>query len=68
MKKFESRLLDWPWAEIGPHPALQTYNVYVLPVLLYVAQLEQPPDEVAELDARATRRVAPRPGEWCSPA
>ena len=65
--KFESRLLDWKWAEMGLHAALQTYNTFVLSVLLFVAQLESPPESFTALEAKAVRRIAPGPGEWCSP-
>ena len=47
---------------MGLHAALHTYNVYVLPVLFFVAQLESPPAALAELEQVAVRRVAK--GSW----
>ena len=43
LAKYKSRLRDWQWSDMGLHTALGTYNVYVLPVLLFIAQLEIPP-------------------------
>ena len=41
-RKYEERLSDWTWSDMGLHPAIYTYNACVLPVLLFVAQLEPP--------------------------
>ena len=48
--------------------AIVAYNIYVLPTILSVAQLERPPKHVLDKEAVAVRRVAPGPGNWCSPA
>lgn len=68
LAKFHSRLRDWQWSEMGLHAAIGTYNTYVLPVLLFVAQLEPPPTTVIQAEKAALRRIAPGPGNWCSPA
>ena len=65
--KYQDRLLDWPWSEMGLHPAIYTYNTYVLPVVLFVAQLEEPPGHVLALEQKAVRAIAPGPGNWCNP-
>ena len=54
--------------QLGLHAALNTYNMYALPVLLFVAQLESSPPEILRLEEVAVRRVAPGPGLWCSHA
>ena len=66
--KYLERLQQWQWSELGLHLAMMTYNVFVLPVLLFVAQLEAPPQAVLEMEAAAVRKVAPGPGWWCTPA
>eukprot|EP00959_Pyramimonas_sp_CCMP1952_P468264 9492941-Pyramimonas_sp.AAC.1 len=66
--KYMERLQQWQWSELGLHLAMMTYNVFVLPVLLFVAQLEAPPQAVLEMEAAAVRKVAPGPGWWCTPA
>ena len=53
---------------MGLHKAIETYNIFVLPVLLFIAQLEVPPDSVIQMEKAAVRKVAPGPGEWCSVA
>ena len=42
MQKYQERLDDWQWGELGLHQALAVYGIYILPVLTYVAQLELP--------------------------
>ena len=64
--KFHERLGDWRWGELGLHDAMSTYGTYVLPVLLFVAQLKSPPPAVLALEEVALRRIAPGPGFWCS--
>jgi len=66
--KYEQRLREWDWSAMGLQAALDVYNIYVLPVLTFVAQLSSPPEAVLSLERTAVRRVAPGPGEWCQPA
>ena len=68
LEKYTARLAEWNWSELGLCQAVATYNTYVLPILLYVAQLEAPPAEVLAAEAVAIRRIAPGPGAWCSAA
>eukprot|EP00959_Pyramimonas_sp_CCMP1952_P237356 4960706-Pyramimonas_sp.AAC.1 len=68
LAKYTERLREWRWGELGVHLAMTTYNVFVLPVLLFVAQLERPPQSVLVAAAAAVRKVAPGPGWWCAPA
>ena len=64
--KFCERLRDWPWAKLGLHLAVRVFNVFLLPTLLFVAQLEDPPPEVLGLVLAAGERVAPGPYRWIS--
>jgi hypothetical protein len=64
LRKFHERLQHWPWSRMGLQLAVAAYNTYVLPTLLYVAQLRKPPAEVLAEEARALSRVLPGPGGW----
>ena len=44
------------------------FNVFVVTTLEFVAQLRLPPQEVEQAILRATRRLAPGPGSWCTHA
>ncbi|CAK0838271.1 unnamed protein product [Prorocentrum cordatum] len=68
LDKYTSRLGDWRWSELGLNMALVAYNAYVLPTILFIAQLEAPPQEVIDRERVAVRRVAPGPGFWRSSA
>ena len=52
---------------MGLRPAIHAHGVYVLPVLLFVAQLESPPRAVYEFGRKAVRAIAPGLGAWCQP-
>lgn len=43
------------------------YSVFVLSVLLFVCQLDSPPPEWEQAEAKAMRALAPGPGNWCTP-
>ena len=62
--KFCDRLRDWRWSDLGLHLATRVYNIFVLPVLLFVAQLEHPPPDLLALVEAATVRIAPGPHRW----
>ena len=65
LKKFRERVAHWPWTEIGLFYATQVWNTFVLPVLLFVAQLERVPEVVLQTERCLLRRAAPGPGSWC---
>ena len=67
IKKFVDRIRMWDWTIMGLHGASVIYNIWVLPVLLFVAQLEQPPETVRRAEQWGLRRVAPGPGKWVEP-
>ena len=64
LKKFRSRVDVWRLVGVGLRTTAQAYRVYVASVLLFVAQLEDMPDEVLAEDDRALLRLAPGPGNW----
>ena len=64
-RKFEERLGEWNWAELGLFQSIRTYNIYVLPLLTFVGQLELLPHHVQQLGERACRQLAPGGGVVC---
>ena len=62
LRKFRERVALWPWADIGLFYATQVWNTFVLPVLLFVAQLESPPAVALQAERDLLRRAAPGPG------
>ena len=68
LAKYVKLLNTWRWSEVGLHGAAVIYNVFVLPVLLFVAQLEDPPPAALEAESWGLRRVAPGPYRWILPS
>ena len=58
---------EWRWSDLGLHLAVRVYNIFLLPVLTFVAQLEQPPPDLLALVDAATVRIAPGPYRWIMP-
>lgn len=52
------RIRDWDWASLGLQYATRVWNAYVMPTLLFVAQLEPPPPEVVKAQAAVLRKAA----------
>ena len=67
LRKFVERVRSWDWARLGLHGAATVYNMLAVPVLMFVAQLETPPQAVLDAELWALRRVAPGPGRWILP-
>ena len=67
VEKFLNRLKDWHWSLLGMHGASVIYNMFLLPVLTFVAQLELPPASACKAEEIGLRRVAPGPFRWCLP-
>jgi hypothetical protein len=53
---------------MGLQLSIAAYNTYVLPTLLYLAQLRTPPETVLAEERRALSRVLPGPGGWLTQA
>ena len=64
IQKFVQRVRDWNWSSLGLHGATLVYNILILPVLSFVAQLRAPSKAAVEAEAWALRRAAPGPGRW----
>ena len=65
--KFCDRLRDWPWAQLGLHLAVRVFNIFLLPTLTFVAQLETPAADLLRLVAAASTKIAPGPYRWILP-
>ena len=61
------RLRSWEWKKLGLQGTALVYNTMVLPVLLFIAQLENPPAHVLAAEEWGLRRVAPGPYGWIFP-
>jgi len=61
------RLDLWPWSSLGLQFATRAYNTFAFSVLSFVAQLENPPASAIQAERKALTRVAPGPGNWCTP-
>ncbi len=44
--KFTQRLTVWPWPTLGLLLSMHIYNTFILPTLLFIAQLEHPPEKL----------------------
>ena len=55
---------EWQWGALGLHLSCRVYNMFILPVLLFVAQLEEPPERAFALERWAMGKVAPGPYRW----
>ena len=66
IKKTSRQVEAWNWAPLGLYFATMVWNVFVLPILLFVAQLESPPPAIHEHISKWLRRAGHGPGNWCS--
>jgi len=64
LKKFADRALLWAQADGGSLLAALAYKVYILPVLLFVAQLEDLPQSWPDYEQEAVQRLFPGPWKW----
>ena len=60
--KYTKRATLWGSQPVGLYYSATAYNTFAMSVLSYVAQLENPPEQITELEEKALRRVAPGPG------
>lgn len=66
LEKFRERVAVWSSHGLGPHYTLAAYFLYVLPVLLFVAQLEELPECWKHAEKWAITELFPGPGAWIS--
>ena len=64
----KGRATLWGSQPVGLFYSATAYNTFAISVLSYVAQLENPPEQVLELEEKALRKVAPGPGKWTIPS
>ena len=57
--------MEWPWSKIGLHLSIRIYNIFILPTLLFVAQLTHPTQEAFQNESKAQAKLAPGPRVWC---
>jgi hypothetical protein len=67
LTKATARVRQWEWGQLGLFFATQVWNTYIIPILTFVAQLEQPPPGVAEAMHKMLRTAAHGPGNWFRP-
>ena len=60
-KRFSQRVGAWPWHTMGFYLSIVAYNMYMLPIMSFTAQVAPPTEAVRELEQWALRRVAPGP-------
>ena len=66
MKKFRERVKMWTGQPMGLYWNTRIFNTFCLPVLTYVAQLEDPPQWVTLEVEALMRKLAPGPTGWAS--
>jgi hypothetical protein len=64
--KFENRICLWGSQALGLQYAAMTYNIYAVPVLAYVAQLEEPPADTYRIEECGLAKSAKGPFKWAS--
>ena len=63
--KFTQRLTEWPWPSLGLFLSMRIYNSFIFPTLLFIAQLEHPPDTTIQAENKAQKSLAAGPKGWC---
>ena len=66
LQQFLDRVLSWQRVPLGLHWSTKIYNMFMVPTLGYISQLEIPPDWVLRETADSLHRAAPGPKDWCS--
>ena len=61
LRKFSARATLWGSQALGLHYGARAYNTFALPVLSFVFQLEDPPDEAFRAEAHALACAATGP-------
>jgi hypothetical protein len=68
VQKYKDRAELWGKQGAGLFYATTAYNTYVITVLSFIGQLENPPEAVLEAEKSALRRIASGPGNWIIPS
>jgi len=67
MDKFKERVSMWKDQPLGLFWDARVFNTFAIPILSFVAQLEDPPEWVMQGIETSLRKVAKGPGGWASP-
>ena len=65
--KYIQRASDWNTLGCGLALSTTAYNVYILPVLFFAAQLDAPPATWKQAGAKVIRKLLPGPAHWFKP-
>ena len=65
IERYNQKLMEWPWSKIGLHLSIRIYNIFILPTLLFVAQLTHPSQGALQTEQKAQAKMAPGPRVWC---
>ena len=66
LQKAWERVLAWEWGPLGLQYSARVWNTFILPVLTFVAQVEQPPPAVIKETEAMLRKAAVGPRDWCT--
>ena len=66
LDKYRDRTDLWRSTKVGLQYTIKTYNTFTLPVLSYLCQLAQPPQEVYEQERISLHKLSHGPGHWCT--
>ena len=64
LRKYRERVEIWRAIGAGLRLTVVAYRVYILSVLLFVAQLERVPEAALQAESRALLRLTPGPTDW----
>jgi len=67
LKKFERAVDYWSSLRMGIFMNTLAFNIYIVTLLEYVAQLQEVTPEVVDKEKAALRKLAPGPGNWIMP-
>ena len=66
LAKFRSRVNMWQDQAIGLHWQARVYNTFIIPTLLFIAQLEKPDDHIVKATELALTQIGKGPTSWAS--
>jgi len=67
LSKYLQRAKEWGTVGLSLHYSVKIYNTYILPVLSFVAQLEEVPSTFDKVEKQAMAALIPGPNKWISP-
>ena len=67
LNKYLQRAREWGKVGLSLHYSVKVYNTYILPVLSFIAQLEDIPSNFAKMEKKAMAALIPGPNSWIDP-